>query len=228
MNARGAEFADMWTYRIKYEKTGTLRFISHLDVMRALIRALRRANIPIAYSRGFNPRPKISMGPPLPLGYESRCEFAEFSLLRPLAPETIRQRLKSALPQGLTLLEIDWASSFPNALSDASAARYMIELRGIEHVDTLTARIRDFLSRDAVWVERVRKNKHKRINIRPYIKHLEVVNESSSDWMFAEILMGSGGSCSAAEAVQAVLDLPPETAKCLRIIRTDLRFAIGM
>jgi radical SAM-linked protein len=214
----------MWTYRIKYTKTGSLRFISHLDVMRALTRALRRAEILVAYSKGFNPRPKISMGPPLPLGYESRCELADLTLARMLSPHELHQRLGTALPPGLELIETDWVSPASERLSDASLARYMIRLHERQTPDDTGALIRDFLRKDSVRRERMRKGQRKEIDIRPGVADAYLVTEPDSNWMCIEIVMGNAGSCSASEAAQAILGIAPESAKCLHILRTDIEF----
>ena len=215
----------MWIYRIKYTKTGRIRFISHLDVMRALTRALNRADIPVAYSKGFNPRPKISMGPPLPLGYESRCEMADLVLARMLPPVTLHQQLGAALPEGLNLMETDWASGSLQSLSGASSVCYMIELKGNRAFDDAGALIRDFLEKDSVSVERIRKDAHKVIDVRPLVVDARLVPEPDSTWMHVEISLGDKGSCSASEVAQAIFNLSPENVKCLRIIRTEIKYA---
>ena len=76
-------------YRLRYARFGPARFASHLDLGRALGRALRRAALPVAYSQGFHPLPKMAFGPPLPVGVESEAEFLELTLTRELAPEEI-------------------------------------------------------------------------------------------------------------------------------------------
>lgn len=225
MNAAVVGFADMWTCRIKYAKMGRIRFISHLDVMRVLTRALNRADIPVAYSKGFNPRPRISMGLPLPLGYESKCELADVTLAQMLPPLALHQRLERAMPPGLELLETDRVSPLSPSLSDASSACYMIRLERTEAFNDAEALIRDFLNRDYVELERVRKGARKRIDIRPFVDEVELVTGQDDSWLRLEISMNDKGSCSASEVARAVFGLAPEDAKCLIIMRTEIRFA---
>ncbi len=92
-------------FRSQYVKSGTMIFIGHLDLSRLLIRAFRRARIPLVYSQGFHPLPRISFGPPLPVGHESRAEFLDFQIQGGLNPEEIPWRMNQVLPPGLRFLE---------------------------------------------------------------------------------------------------------------------------
>ena len=213
----------MWTYRIKHTKLGRIRFISHLDVIRALTRAMNRAALPVAYTEGFNPRPKLSMGPALPLGYESMCEVADIALSRMLPPETLHQRLKDAMPHGLDLLEAGWVLGSSPPLSRASSALYMVELNR-EIADNADKLVREFLAKDKALVERVRKDTSTVVNVRQFVTSLGMEARADSRSLRVEISMGAQGSCSASEVAQAALNVSPDNAKCLRIIRTDIRF----
>lgn len=93
----------MYKYRLRYAKFGPARFASHLDLGRALGRALRRAGLPVAYSQGFHPLPKMAFGPPLPVGVESEAEFVEITFTEELAGWEIVRRLNAALPAGLAV-----------------------------------------------------------------------------------------------------------------------------
>ena len=87
--------------RIRFSKTGAMRFISHLDLNRTMARAFRRAGLPIAYSEGFNPRPKLVFGLNLSIGAESKCEILDTQLTQEMEYEDIMQRLNDTLPEGL-------------------------------------------------------------------------------------------------------------------------------
>ncbi len=214
----------MWIYRIKYSKRGGIRFISHLDTMRALIRALKRAGVPFAYSEGFNPRPKISMGPALPLGYESVCELADITLTASIAPESLRERLARTMPEGLALLEIESLSSSSPRLSRASSICYVLELpEGGGSFEGAESLVREFNQKDAAPVERIRKDKAGTVDVKQFTKDVQVVAEEDSCRLRVEILLGERGSCSPTEVARAIFDLPEESAKCLRITRTDIR-----
>ena len=113
--------------RLRFAKRGRLRFTSHRDFQRAFERALRRSAVPMAYSAGFNPHPKISFAGAAPTGAASEAEYLEISLTRRRDPELLRQQLDNALPPGLDVLEIVEAG--PGALADRlEASIWRIEL----------------------------------------------------------------------------------------------------
>jgi radical SAM-linked protein len=192
--------------------------------MRAIARSIRRADIPVAYSGGFNPRPKISMGPPLPLGYESMCELADVVLTSAISPEVLRERLGRAMPRGLDLIETTEVIAPWNRLSRASAACYMVELVGQDIIETAESLLQQFLSKASVPIERVRQDKKNTVDAKHFLREAELVVQADSRWLRVEIAIGGQGACSASEMAGAILDLPPERAKCLRIIRSDILF----
>jgi len=91
--------------RIIYSKGEAVKYISHRDLMRAVQRAVRRADLPIAYSQGFNPHMKISWGNALKVGATSEREAAELQFERWVKPDEVKERLNQALPKGLAILE---------------------------------------------------------------------------------------------------------------------------
>lgn len=92
--------------RALFEKVGSARFISHLDLMRLFQRAFKRAGLPLTHTQGFNPRPSVSIALPLSLGAESHCELLDFDLESPVPPERIRDRLNAALIDGIRVREV--------------------------------------------------------------------------------------------------------------------------
>ena len=91
--------------RIKYRKGEEVKFISHRDLMRAMQRAIRRAELPVIYSQGFNPHMKISWGNALKVGQTSDNEFAEIQVEGYVKPREVMERLNQKLPKGLEILE---------------------------------------------------------------------------------------------------------------------------
>lgn len=89
-----------------FTKTGALKYISHLDLMRLLARALRRADLPLKFSEGFSPHPKLSLRRALKLGLESEHEEATVVLKESLSPEVFRERLQRQLPTGVTIRQV--------------------------------------------------------------------------------------------------------------------------
>ncbi len=90
--------------KMTYTKGKEIRFISHLDLMRAISRAIRRANLPIAYSQGFNPRMKMSFGQALKVGQSSESEEAKLTFEQDISPDEVKERLNEVLPRGLRVL----------------------------------------------------------------------------------------------------------------------------
>ena len=116
--------------RLRYAKRGRLRFSSHRDFQRALERALRRCQVPMAYSAGFHPHPKISYANAAATGTASEAEYVEISVTERLDPGAVREALDAALPVGLDVLEVVEAA--PGALADRlQASEWVIALRGM-------------------------------------------------------------------------------------------------
>jgi len=92
--------------RVRFGRRAALKFISHLDLTRVWHRALRRANIALAYSEGFNPHPKISLAVPLQLGVTSEAELMDVYVVQPLAAATFAARMRLELPSGLDIIQV--------------------------------------------------------------------------------------------------------------------------
>ncbi|MFA5099502.1 MAG: TIGR03936 family radical SAM-associated protein [Candidatus Omnitrophota bacterium] len=95
-------------YKINFEftKKGMMRFISHLDLMRLLVRAMRRADLPLKLSEGFSPHPKLSLNRALKLGVESECEQGAIVLKEFVKTDEIKRRLQEQLPDGISVLSV--------------------------------------------------------------------------------------------------------------------------
>jgi radical SAM-linked protein len=141
--------------RIRYAKRGRLRFTSHRDFGRAFERAVSRAGVPIAYSSGFNPHPRISYANASPTGAASEAEYLEIGLVEPRDPDAVRDDLDDALPDGLDVLEVVVAG--PGALADRlEAGAWSITLPRVGAGEAAAA-VEQFLARESVEVERMTK-----------------------------------------------------------------------
>lgn len=141
--------------RVRYAKRGRLRFTSHRDFSRAFERAVFRARVPMAYSSGFNPHPRISYAGAAPTGSASEAEYLELALAREVDPAEVHAALDEALPPGLDVLEV--VVSHGGSLADRLAAsHWQIRLGGTtpEHA---RAAVEAFLSAEEVTVERMTK-----------------------------------------------------------------------
>jgi len=141
--------------RVRYAKRGRLRFTSHRDFSRAFERAVFRARIPMAYSSGFNPHPRISYAGAAPTGSASEAEYLEIALAEVVDPEQVHAALDEALPSGLDLLEV--VVSAGGSLADRlEASHWRITLPGVAPEAAASAVAR-MLAADEVLVERMTK-----------------------------------------------------------------------
>jgi radical SAM-linked protein len=157
--------------RVRYAKRGRLRFTSHRDFSRAFERALVRARIPMAYSSGFNPHPRISYAGASPTGAASEAEYLEIGLADKVDPARLAADLDEALPDGLDVLEVVEAT--PGGLADRlEASRWQIDLP--LPLDAVEPAVREFLGRSTVSVERMTKKGLRTFDTRSAVLALEV------------------------------------------------------
>lgn len=95
----------MFTVKFAFAKRGAMRYISHLDLMRLFVRAMRRAELPLKLSEGFSPHPRLSLARALKLGVESESEEGKIVLTRPVRPQEFKERLQKQLPEGIEIKE---------------------------------------------------------------------------------------------------------------------------
>ena len=161
--------------RLRYARRGRLRFSSHRDFQRALERAVRRAGLPIAYSAGFSPHPKISYANSAPTGTASEAEYVEIGLTEERDPVDVRRALDEALPPGLDIVDavVARTSDFAARLE---ASYWSIELPGVS-VEELTRARDTFWAADSVEVERMTKSGLRRFDARQAVLRADVRSE---------------------------------------------------
>jgi radical SAM-linked protein len=166
--------------RVHYTKRGRLRFTSHRDFQRAFERALRRAAVPMAYSAGFSPHPKVSYAGAAPTGTASAAEYLEIALAQRCDPAGLRAALDESLPSGLDVLEIvevpvHGAGSLADRLQ---ASVWQITLRGVPY-DAAEGAVTAFLAAPEVEVSRMTKNGVRRFDARGAVISLDVQDTPS-------------------------------------------------
>ncbi|WP_438487996.1 TIGR03936 family radical SAM-associated protein [Streptomyces sp. S186] len=161
----------MQRIRLRYTKRGRLRFTSHRDFQRAFERALRRAEVPMAYSAGFTPHPKVSYANAAPTGTGSEAEYLEIQLAEHRDPETIRALLDASLPPGLDVT--DAVEARTSGLADRlQASVWEIRLDGVAPEEAGRA-VEAFLAAEEVPVERRTKNGMRTFDARAAVARLE-------------------------------------------------------
>jgi radical SAM-linked protein len=181
--------------RIRFRKSGDLRLVSHLDLMRSFERMLRRASLPFRMTEGFHPTPRLVLAQSLPLGVVGHAEVAELELVEDVDPTDVLSRLREQAPPGIEFLS---ARAIPlKTTGRPRRAAYRIAVA--DPPPGLPDRIAQFLAAAAVWAERERP-RPRQVNIRPYVETLTFADGALalSIWLTQE------GSARANEVAAAV------------------------
>jgi radical SAM-linked protein len=166
--------------RIRYAKRGRLRFTSHRDFARAFERAVRRARVPIAFSSGFSPHPKISYANASPTGAATEAEYLEIGLTRECDPDAVRADLDASLPPGLDVVEVVVAAGQGSLTDRLQASEWTIELAGVD-VAAASAAVESFLAADVIEVERMTKRGLRTFDARADVLALEALAEHQGE-----------------------------------------------
>lgn len=180
--------------RITFGKLGTLKYTSNLDVAKIWERALRRADLPVLYTQGFNTRPRIQLAMPLPLGITSECEILDAALRERIdfQEAELIARLLQVAPRGLTIhaiAEVEARAATMQSL--VLSAEYRIRFEDGIDAAMLRARIDDLLNRESIIVEKVRKRRRSVMDLRPLI--LELYIDEAND-LIAHLSVGDRGN----------------------------------
>lgn len=181
-----------WTdVRMFFEKTGMAKFISHLDTVRCVTRAMKRANVPIWFTEGFNPHAFMSFAMPLSLGFESYCETVDFRLTEDVNLDELAENINNALPVDITVKKIAIPQMSPN---DIRWADYKIVFNNPD--EKLLDTADKILSSDEIIVEKKakqgRKKVAKEVNIKEHIKSYELTNDNGK--LILKTVLSSGTS----------------------------------
>jgi radical SAM-linked protein len=155
--------------RMRFQKTGNLRLISHHDLMRCFERLLRRAALPIRWTQGFNPHPRLVFAAPLPLGIVGSHEIVDLELEGDIAPSEVQERTRAQAPPGLLILETHAID--PKSTAHVCRAGYRVPMPPDKRQD-LSAKIAALLAVESHWVERTRP-KARRFDLKLYLQSLQ-------------------------------------------------------
>lgn len=208
--------------RLTFAKKPHLKYISHLDLALVWERALRRAQIPLAYSQGFNPRPKIQIASGLPLGTSGSAEIMDIIVTAPIDPTTARQRISETLPLGMTLHSIEEVPLKAPALQHLlRQADYQVLVETDLSSQELNERIEALLAADKIIQTRQRKRRAEEFNLRPWLHQLRLESAAEGEaHLFMRLTAGQFGNLRP-QAVLKALGLDDNWAE---INRTRLIF----
>ncbi|MBR2546914.1 MAG: TIGR03936 family radical SAM-associated protein [Eubacterium sp.] len=184
----------MSRYALLFTKTGLIRFTSHLDLLRMFKRAFRRAEIPVSYSQGFNPHPKMGFCQPLSLGYTGLGELIEFQTDSDKGCNRWMDLMKDSLPAGIDLISMGIiADGQPSMAASCYAADYLIEFRVPYALKDFKSLVSDFLSQDEISVSKKSKSgKISDVDIKGKIRSLKAAEKDGM--LILETTLDSGSS----------------------------------
>ncbi len=202
-------------YVVSYSRVSDICYLGHLEILQIVFRILRRAGIQTNFSKGFNPSPKVSFGPALPVGTQSLAEYFIMDLPEPLDNLLdAKARLNQQIPPGLEIIDIE--------LSNGSVPQKVISSYRITLKKALTKNdcrlFEQFLAKEEFFVTRVRKRKSKEINIRPLVASLEVIDNNTLSLELISIASAAG--VKPLEAIAAILKNEPQEFLTSVVIKT--------
>lgn len=164
----------MVKYRLKFRKFGETKFVSHLDLVRLFTRLHTRANLPLSYSEGFNPHPKMAFALPLSVGCSSEGEYLDVSYDRDMSENFIMEELNKKVPIGIEITKVQRLGEVYKKFASITAAEYMITIEG----DGLTRdKLNEFFARETIEIEKKSKRSVAVKNIKENIYNLEMCAE---------------------------------------------------
>lgn len=165
-------------YLVKFTKDSSIKFVSHLDLMRTIQRIIRRAELPVKYSQGFNPHMNLSIAQPLSVGVYSSGEYMDIELLEVISTEEFIERFNSCAPSGIRAIDAITIEFIPNtkkapqAMAALDAASYKIKIK-YNDVEFLGKEIKTLLSKDNWEIVKRSKKGEKLTNIKPLVKKFD-------------------------------------------------------
>ena len=205
--------------RLTFRKEGATRYIGHLDLARTLERSLNRAQIPIAYTQGFNKRPRMALAAALPLGYLSECELADIYLTEIMEPEVAREQMMQRMAPGIIVWRVEEIDLRAPALQTLTAVTTYTALL-LDPVDPvgLQQKIDDLLAAEAI----IRERRSKEYDLRPLIEDISLVATEDDSTLINMRLTMMPGKTGRPDEVLNALELDPMAA---RITRTEIVLA---
>jgi radical SAM family uncharacterized protein/radical SAM-linked protein len=204
---------------VYYSKLDRAKYFGHLELVNIFLRAIKRAGIPVKYSQGFHPKPKIAFDDPLPIGIESRQEHFTLTAADFVKPDAVMQGLNAHLPEGLSIHACRLAPLKTRA-NTTRASAYQVSLSGC---DFEKEKLEAFISSSDATVTRTnRKGKLKKINLKDMVVNIEL---SDSKHLQMTLKSEPGKSVRPAEVLRHVFDLPEEEIKKARVVKLAKRSA---
>ena len=200
--------------RITFSKTGALRYIGHLDLNTIWERAARRAGLPLAYTQGFHPQPKMTFASALPLGFSSRCEVMDMRFNQEIDLTSLPMQLQDVMPSGIGIINVQSVDEHePPLQTQIVSAEYEVALTEAVNEAELKRKMDEVMASPSLPRER----RGKSYDLRPLIEKLELTSEN-------KILMQLAAREGATGRPEEVLDVLGIMIEHARVERTNLIF----
>jgi len=195
--------------RITFAKLGALRYTGHLDLHKLWERTARRAELPLAYSQGFHPQPKMNIAAALPLGFSSRCEVLDMRLEHDIPLDGLREKLQETLPTGIQVTKVESVDErAPTLQTQVLSAEYEVSLADADFGSEVKQKIESVLASESI----VRTRREKEYDLRPLIEGLDLL-----DGKILMKLAAREGATGRPEEVLAELGIAFEDTRIERI-----------
>ncbi|HSM72386.1 MAG TPA: TIGR03936 family radical SAM-associated protein [Anaerolineales bacterium] len=196
--------------QITFSKQGPLRYTGHLDLHKLWERAARRAELPLAYSQGFHPQPKMNIASALPLGFSSRCELLDMRLEQDIPLEGLAEKLNATMPEGIRVTQINQIDERAPALqTQVVSAEYEVTAKETGFGSDLKRRIDSVLESESI----IRTRRNKEYDLRPLIEEIKLLSDNK---IFMR-LASREGATGRPEEVLDVLDIAFEETRIERV-----------
>ncbi len=199
----------MQRLRVRFSRGEPVKYISHLDLIRVWQRAMRRAGVPLAYTEGFNPRPRISLAAPLALGVTSQAELLDVFCQRRPATHWFSQALSQQLPDGIEIQQVQAVPEvFPSLQSQVRAAEYLVTLAAAGTEAHVAAALQALLDKETLPWEHHRDTGPHRYDLRALVEDLWLTDWQADSGRIGMRLRHDGRGAGRPEQVVAALGLP--------------------
>jgi len=209
-------------FLVRYRRIGDLRFVGLLENNRMFLRIVRRAGIPMRYSQGFHPLPKISFSPAPPVGVESEAEFVELEILEHWSAERVRGALQAVMPEGMDIVEVREISLRSPSISQLIS---LIDYLAVapENLKSLFTpeKIKKFFDRESVIIEQKRDKKTRSVDLKQKVKFIELTIDNNIKFGF---IISQGPGAKPQEVIASVFGLSDEELSQIRYCRTEVHF----
>jgi radical SAM family uncharacterized protein/radical SAM-linked protein len=210
--------------RLKFRKVGEMRFLSHLELAHLFYRASKRADLPLCFSEGFHPMPRIIFATALPVGMESLTEIVDVECEGKTTPPEVMERLNQTLPPGVEIIDAEEVPLFFHLSSLPHPSVYWIPLDPLLPKEEAIPKIKKALDKKEFFVHQERDGKKRSVDIRPLIEKMEIKERSGEEhrWGVELVLRKvTGRTAKPIEIVGAILGLEGEPLAQCKVVKLE-------